>query len=84
MRKLVIALLALSLAALGPASPVSGRQLDEGSDNIRLLSNVPLNGATDLLGDGTNTWDAQWYRGKVYVGDSGRGLDILEITDLER
>lgn len=37
-----------------------------------------------FLGEGTSTWDAQWYRGKVYVGDGGRGLDILEITDLKR
>lgn len=37
-----------------------------------------------FLGEGTSTWDAQWYRGKVFVGDGGRGLDILEITDLKR
>lgn len=36
-----------------------------------------------FLGEGTNTWDAQFYRGNVYVGDSGRGLDILRIKGLK-
>lgn len=36
-----------------------------------------------FLGDGTNTWDAQYYKGEVYVGDSGRGLDILKIKGLK-
>ena len=31
---------------------------------------------------GTNTWDAKWHRGHVYVGDSGRGLDVYEIDGL--
>ena len=31
---------------------------------------------------GTNTWDAKWYRGKAFVGDSGRGLDVYEISGL--
>ena len=34
------------------------------------------------LPEGTNTWDAKWYRGKAYVGDSGRGLDVYEISGL--
>jgi hypothetical protein len=36
-----------------------------------------------FLGEGTSSWDAQYYRGKVYVGDSGRGLDILKIKGLK-
>lgn len=35
-----------------------------------------------FLGEGTSTWDAQWYRGKAYVGDTARGLDILKIKGL--
>jgi hypothetical protein len=35
-----------------------------------------------FLGEGTSTWDAQFYRGNVYVGDTGRGLDILRIKGL--
>jgi hypothetical protein len=35
-----------------------------------------------FLGRNTNSWDAQWYRGNVYVGDSGRGLDILKVKGL--
>lgn len=31
---------------------------------------------------GTNTWDAKWHDGYVYVGDSGRGLDVYEIDGL--
>ncbi|HEV3473370.1 MAG TPA: hypothetical protein VG408_09265 [Actinomycetota bacterium] len=34
------------------------------------------------LADGTNTWDAKWYRGKAFVGDSGRGLDVYEVSGL--
>lgn len=32
-----------------------------------------------LFGDGTSTWDAKWYRGHVYVGDSSRGLDVFTL-----
>lgn len=32
--------------------------------------------------DGTSTWDAKWYRGKAYVGDTSRGLDIFRIKGL--
>lgn len=35
-----------------------------------------------FIGDGTSTWDAQFYRGNVYVGDTGRGVDILRIRGL--
>ena len=31
---------------------------------------------------GTSTWDAKWYRGKAYVGDSNRGLDVFSIKGL--
>lgn len=34
------------------------------------------------LPEGTNTWDAKWYRGTAFVGDSGRGLDAYKITGL--
>ncbi|HEX9824458.1 MAG TPA: hypothetical protein VGB51_08730 [Actinomycetota bacterium] len=34
------------------------------------------------LPSGTNTWDAKWHDGYVYVGDSGRGLDVYEIEGL--
>ena len=34
------------------------------------------------LAPGTNTWDAKWYRGTAFVGDSGRGLDAYEVTGL--
>ena len=34
------------------------------------------------LAESTNTWDAKWYRGKAFVGDSGRGLDVYEIEGL--
>jgi hypothetical protein len=30
----------------------------------------------------TSTWDANWYRGHVYVGDEGRGLDVFKIDGL--
>jgi hypothetical protein len=32
--------------------------------------------------DGTSTWDAKWYRGNAYVGDTARGLDIFRIKGL--
>lgn len=31
---------------------------------------------------GTSTWDAKWYRGRAFVGDSGRGLDVYEVSGL--
>jgi hypothetical protein len=31
---------------------------------------------------GTSTWDANWYKGHVYVGDSGRGLDVYTIDGI--
>ena len=34
------------------------------------------------LPEGTNTWDAKWYRGTAFVGDSGRGLDAYKIKGL--
>jgi hypothetical protein len=34
------------------------------------------------LPEGTSTWDAKWYRGKAYVGDSSRGLDVYSVTGL--
>lgn len=34
------------------------------------------------LAENTNTWDAKWYRGKAFVGDSGRGLDVYEVSGL--
>ena len=34
------------------------------------------------LAPATNTWDAKWYRGTAFVGDSGRGLDAYKITGL--
>ena len=37
-----------------------------------------------FVADGTSTWDAQWYRGKAYVGDTARGLDILQIQGLNK
>lgn len=36
-----------------------------------------------FLGGGS-TWDAQWYRGLAYVGDTSRGLDILELSDITK
>ncbi len=37
-----------------------------------------------FVAEGTSTWDAQWYRGNAYVGDSSRGLDILKIDGLTK
>jgi hypothetical protein len=37
-----------------------------------------------FIAEGTSTWDAQWYRGNVYVGDTARGLDILKIKGLSK
>jgi hypothetical protein len=34
------------------------------------------------LAPGTNTWDAKWYRGTAFVGDSGRGLDAYKVSGL--
>ena len=34
------------------------------------------------LAESTNTWDAKWYRGRAFVGDSGRGLDVYEVSGL--
>ncbi len=34
------------------------------------------------LADGTSTWDAKWYRGNAFVGDSGRGLDVFSVKGL--
>lgn len=31
---------------------------------------------------GTSTWHANWYRGRAFVGDGTRGLDIYEISGL--
>lgn len=31
------------------------------------------------LGDGANTWAAYWHKGKVFVADFGRGIDVLEF-----
>ncbi|HEY7875217.1 MAG TPA: hypothetical protein VIG64_08850, partial [Actinomycetota bacterium] len=33
---------------------------------------------------GTNTWDAGWHKGHVYVGDSGRGLDVYKIDGIPK
>jgi hypothetical protein len=30
----------------------------------------------------TSTWDAKWYRGRAFVGDGNRGLDVYEISGL--
>ncbi|HYI46195.1 MAG TPA: hypothetical protein VE174_12130 [Actinomycetota bacterium] len=30
----------------------------------------------------TSTWDAKWYRGKAYVGDGSRGLDVYSVKGL--
>jgi hypothetical protein len=45
--------------------------------------NSPEELAHYVPASGTSTWDAKWYRGKAYVGDSSRGLDIYSIKDLE-
>ena len=37
-----------------------------------------------FVAEGTSTWDAQWYRGKAYIGDTARGLDILQIKGLRK
>lgn len=29
---------------------------------------------------GTNTWESRYYKGHVYTGDSGRGMEILELV----
>lgn len=42
----------------------------------------PTEFAHYLPSDGTSTWDAKWYRGKAYVGDTARGLDIFSIRGL--
>ena len=34
------------------------------------------------LAPDTNTWDAKWYRGRAFVGDSGRGLDVYRVSGL--
>lgn len=34
------------------------------------------------LPESTSTWDAKWYRGKAYVGDGSRGLDVYSVKGL--
>lgn len=36
------------------------------------------------VASGTSTWHANWYRGRVWVGDGTRGLDVYEIKGLGR
>jgi hypothetical protein len=33
--------------------------------------------------ESTSTWDAKWYRGRAFVGDGNRGLDVYEIKGLK-
>ncbi len=35
-----------------------------------------------VVASGTSTWHANWYRGRVFVGDGTRGLDVYEIKGL--
>ena len=30
---------------------------------------------------GANTWSAYWYNGLIYTSDSGRGVDVMNLTD---
>lgn len=31
-------------------------------------------------GEGTNVWDARYYKGHVFTGDTARGVDVLELV----
>jgi hypothetical protein len=42
----------------------------------------PTEFAHYLVASGTSTWDAKWYRGRAYVGDTNRGLDVFELKGL--
>lgn len=33
--------------------------------------------------ENANTWSSYWYRGRIYVSDLNRGLEVLEIPGLE-
>ena len=33
---------------------------------------------------GANTWSAYWYNGKVYTNDTGRGTDVMQLSDKAR
>jgi hypothetical protein len=44
--------------------------------------NAPTEFGHYLPASGTSTWDAKWYRGKAYVGDGSRGLDVYSVKGL--
>ncbi len=30
---------------------------------------------------GANTWSSYWYNGNIFTNDTGRGLDVMLLTD---
>ena len=45
------------------------------------FSALPIVREVDLYtASGTNTWEARYYNGHVYTGDTGRGMEILRIV----
>jgi len=42
----------------------------------------PTEFAHYLVASGTSTWDTKWYRGRAFVGDTNRGLDIFELKGI--